>query len=491
MRVYKCRLRFFGFGRDPVWRATRDKECTAQTQKLRSIIDAKASVMGSTPDGRDWCIKALHPSDPLNEVRGIPDESSVPSVFLNYQTAVTVAPPAGATGSWGFDMAFTPHPINFCHYHAYDDTVAHNALVSVLNSQLTGADHAAKYTTFKGLAQRWRLAYAGVTCVQDGASMTNQGSIAACQTAVQPLVWSAPLLATGLGAVREYDIPVGVPAFGSTRMISWQSGDQPIFSNCQSMPNAYLGLSKDGLYMPLRLSRTHQNWHSSHDEVTNLGVSTVSPFGYVAVPSAAAVQYGWPYQDLQCPTHFTGTGLIGVGQVTSALCNDIMGHICAQNLALTTRYTFVFRMGFEVQVQPATILSPHQALSPSYDPMAVEAYFKINRELKDAYPEEFNSLGKLWDFISSAARTIAPALGMIPGYGPLIAGGIGAVTGVGDKVRQYFKDKEAEKLASAADRKAVMTAVDDAVERRFRRNPPPLPPRPKRPVPGPRVTRRS
>lgn len=404
----------------------------------------------------------------------------MPSVFLNYQTAVTVSPPAGSTGSWAFDMTFTPHPVNFCHYHAYDDTGTHSAQMSVLNAQLTGADHSAKYSTFKGLAQRWRLAYAGVTCVQDGASMTNQGSIAACQTAVQPLVWSAPLLRTSLGAAQEYDVPVGTYAFGSTRLVSWQAGDQPIFANCQSMPNAYLGLSKEGLYMPLRLSRTHQNWHSAHDEVMNTGVVAISPYGFAQVPESTTGIYGWPYQDLQMCHRNAVSGLIAMGGVTSALCNDIVGHICAQNLALTTRYTFVFRVGFEVQVQPATILSPHQALSPAYDPMAVETYFKINRELKDAYPEEFNSLGKLWDFISSAAKTIAPALGVIPGYGPLIAGGIGAATGIGDRVRQYFKDKKAEKLASASDIRAVTDAVGEAVERKSR-VPPPLPPRPKRP----------
>jgi len=72
--------------------------------KLKSLINGRTEKLGSTPTGSDWCLKALHPADPLTEVRGVPDQSSVPSVFLNFQTVGSVKPSSHAVGTWGCDL---------------------------------------------------------------------------------------------------------------------------------------------------------------------------------------------------------------------------------------------------------------------------------------------------------------------------------------------------------------------------------------------------
>lgn len=354
-------------------------------------------------------------------------------------------------------MTVTPHPISFAHIHAYDEAVAHSALVNFINPQLTGATHALKYYNFRLMAQRWRLAYFGVTAVQDSSALSNQGSIVACQTAAKPL------MTVGLQADT-----LQTDSFAYDPIQVWQASDQPSFSTAQSMPNSYFGASKDGLYMPLRLTRTCQTWHGAHDEVQNGGIW--APDGTEAVRVIPTTARGWPFDDpvngLDSP--FTDAGRIAGGDATSPMCNDVIGHISVQNLALTTKYRFYFRVGFEIQVQPGSLLTPHQALSPAYDPQAIEAYFRMNREFKDAYPEEYNSLSKMWEIISRVAKTVAPALAFIPGVGPALSAAVPAVAAVGDRIKEALTEG---KSASMADQDLAAEAVRQVVA--GRRAPPP------------------
>jgi hypothetical protein len=94
-----------------------------------------------------------------------------------------------------------------------------------------------------------------------------------------------------------------------------------------------------------------------------------------------------------------------------------VAHVSARNLALSTSYSFFFRYGIEMQVKPDSFLAPQMKLSPPYDPVALDSYFAIARELKDAYPSDYNDLGKLWDVIKSAASVALPVLSMAGPYG--------------------------------------------------------------------------
>jgi hypothetical protein len=50
--------------------------------------------------------------------------------------------------------------------------------------------------------------------------------------------------------------------------------------------------------------------------------------------------------------------------------------------------------------------------------MALDAYYAISRELKDAYPADYNDLGKIWDVIKKAAVNTLPLLRHVPYVGP-------------------------------------------------------------------------
>lgn len=459
---------------------------------LKELIAAKQAVLGSTESGKVWCLKALHPSDPATEVRGIPDKSAVPTVFLNYQSTFTVPPPGDTKPSWQFDAALIPHPVNFLTLEKqYSDGTA-NSTASFLNAQITGATHSAKYLNFAGLCERWRLAYMSVTVYQDAPSLADQGTIVVCQLPVQPLV-------TNVGtSVIPYPIG-GSPSriTGQVKVETYQPGDYPVFERSQAMPNAYFSRSKEGAYVPLKLTKTCQKWHSDADS-SMLGINETAadllpvalrPYfvdtGFSSIPIVAdlaaynATGGGtYPHLGLHEATRVTsftdgvvfGTS-VTIGQRTSPSCNDNWAHISARNLSVSTSYSFFVRCGFEVQVQPGSILSPELKLSPMYDEEALKSYFMISREMKDAYPADYNDLGKIWNVIKGAARTVLPVLKNIPGpIGMIASAGEQIANGFGKLDKKfnptYTPKRGSRDSVSAADKDRLQEAAAAPIRRR-------------------------
>jgi hypothetical protein len=271
--------------------------------------------------------------------------------------------------------------------------------------------------------------------------------------------------------------------------MTWRKGDMPGFELAQNMPNAYFGNSRDGVYMPLKLTRSCQKWRSEATLYQNWGITGTNedgnypaagedylrPIDGTAVSCASTIPITadvdplaqWPFWGpdgelavLKIVDYGGGKqGIYGFGTpATSELCNDTIGAICFRNLDLTSRLSIVYRVGFEIQVQPGTALTPLQKLSPPHDEQAISSYFAIARELKDAHPADFNDLGKIWDVISSVGKTVLPAV--TPFLGP-VAPALGAGLALGDRVRRGLET--GRNPPSLADREIASKAITEAV----------------------------
>jgi len=379
--------------------------------------------MGTTPTGVDWCIKALHPSDPQTEVRGIPDHSCVPSLLMNYQSTFTLSPENGATGTWSFVASLLPHPVNFMYIDKTDSTNI-NIESNFMNTQLAGVTHFDKYTTFVNMAQRWRLAYMSVTCYQDGPELANQGSLVVSQSPVAP---------RHINFAGPYTNSYG--AFPSVE--NYTVEDRPNFTTSQGMPNAYFARSKEGCYVPLKLTETCQDWVSdAHKVCVSEFYQAIAP-AYYRLPENANVA-AFPHVNL-APAYYSNQVGLG-GEATSPMLNGTWAHISAKNLDVATSFTFFVRCGIEMQVPPSSILSPQLALAPPHDATALDCYFAISRELKDGYPADFNDLGKIWDAISAASKKVLPVIKKIPGFATTGAALTGIVS-AGDWLRKTSQGK--------------------------------------------------
>lgn len=413
-----------------VYATTYDNALTAQ--KLREIIDKTGMTMGSTGPGRDWCLKALHPSDPVATCSGIPDHTNAPTVLMNYQSTFTLAPRIGATGTWQFDSLLMPDPIALGWYTLTDSvgTTAGN----FLNSQLIGANYNAKRISFleNNRVIRWRLAYLSVSAYQDGPTLSDQGTIAAAQYSVAPIHTQVSLTT---GESPGESVTFGAP------LAYFDANTMPDYTTLQGMPNSYFNQSKYGCYMPLHLvGDMDDSWASVSDLRFFAGALTGGGNGYVTARRADVPAPAAPYNSAD-PFWITtsGSGAL-MGTKICPPSNPLWGAMSARNLSVNTGYTFFIRSGWELEVTPTSPLASLQRVSPEYDPQAIEAYFRICRELKDAYPVEFNDLGKLWDVISKVARTyVAPLLPIMGPMGSGLKAGATAFMDVVDSFRKASK----------------------------------------------------
>lgn len=378
------------------------------SQHLKQIINDRSISLGSTPTGAQWCLKALHPSDPETEVRGIPDPSSVPSVLMNYQSTFTLHASATATGVWSFDAQVIPHPVGMISA-LRDDSVGLQQPLEFLNSQLAGNTHAAKFASFISQFKRWRLAYMGVTVHQDGPALSDQGTIVVCQP---------PVAMTTHSLCSWYAASPGLVC--NPPVSSLKLSDLPSFDASQSLPNSYLANSRDGVYIPLKLTQTDQRWYSMTDAMFlgldrriesqfNATDSLVLPTN--TIPTGTGGYY--PFLSL-APAHVLSQTSGPNGDLTSPPLNDQWANVSVRNASVNSSFTFFVRLGLECQCGPGSIMSPQQRISPPYDFDAIKAYYAIAREMKDAYPADYNDLGKLWNVIRGVALNILPKLKAIP-----------------------------------------------------------------------------
>jgi len=306
-----------------------------------------------------------------------------------------------------------------------------------LNTQLDGTSHKDKYFSFLALAQRWRLAYAGVTCYQDGPDLSNQGTIVVSQPPVMP--------------VQRYASPVWLDTLEALTPINmYTDEDLPDYERSQSMPNAYFNRSREGAYVPLKLTESCQDWVSESDDVCFCKFTFAPVHSCIAIiPESIGADDVYPHcvpgslggGDLQALTiGYTGGVMDSLtGDRTSKMLNGTFAHISARNLDPATSYTFFFRFGIEMQVSPSSVIAPQMKLSPPHDAKALDTYFSIARELKDAYPANYNDLGKLWDVISGTARKVLPYVATMGPTGQLVNRVGTTALGVGDYIRNKKK----------------------------------------------------
>jgi hypothetical protein len=331
-------------------------------------------------------------------------------------------------------------------YLDYFDSVAPSGTeVAFLNQQLTGANHYEKFLNFRQLAQRYRLAYMSVTVYQDGPDLANQGTIVVSQPPVEP---------------REYHFS---SSFGggfvtaAPRTVVFTAEDYPSYASSQSMPNAYFGRSREGAYVPLKLTETCQDWRSDRDVITT---AHIEPFPeddpeqqvvqLLSGPNPVFPFDIFPLHKVAADSHQM------VGHGTSDLLNGTWAHICAENLSVQTSYSFFVRCGIEMQVSPSSSLAPQLKLSPQYDPTALNTYFAIARELKDGYPADYNDRGRIWEAISAALKASAPVVGSLLPGAPLLMNGTAAL---GDYIKQSRAASRTKPSAGQVARMKEMTTT--------------------------------
>lgn len=422
--------------------------------------------MASTQEGRAWVIKALHPSDPLTTVRGLPDETSSSTVVLQYHNVYRISAPATqTTGTWGFDLTVIPSLLVQAAWTRYDAGGIGNGTANFLNQGF--APPGVPAPTYSQLRAQFnsmgveahRLLAFGVTGYQDGPALADQGTLTACQYAVSRRKF---FFDRNTAAEPTY------PYVGHMRLSQFQEGDLANYDKSQQMPNSYFGESKQGVYMPLRLTHTCQKWTTDADmeKYLPVGAPSISGAGEDMIVPSFPGPAGQPYPSLAAAGYNAALGGLS-GDVVYPPLNGIWGSISARNISFQTSFAFYFRVLVEVRVQPGSLLAPQQQMSPPYDPLALASYFRINRELKDAYPADFNDLGKIWEVIKKAASFALPIMSAVPGpIGAVGSAGMGIMKAI-DSVSSAAarQGKRQGESVSATEKERVKAALEKSMQR--------------------------
>ena len=455
------------------------------------------SGFGDTPDGDAWCRRALDPSDETADVRGIPDECTLDVCIEKYQSTILIQAPQmiNSTDLVNYEIQLYPNPIApvdvFCIDTGDSTGGVNSASFTWVNPQIlrplgttlpvytqNGASAAPAagwlnkvnqttaciqdaYAGFQQSYQETRLLYASLTGIQIAPSLQDQGQILATQQNLNPQqLWNNVVTTTGS--------PVTAVAVTTINMMNYANNDFPSFGDALNMPRAQQWESRQGVYMPLHLDENFKIFKNIQTGIVNYtsprfcttltsgtvgGAFPASTYAYSptgAVSASSTMSQIWPCYNplLSIGSVNASTGIATMTATTQPqtcmpMLSTPIGKIFIYGVNPGTTFQFKFLMGIECPTYAGSPATTHVGRSPELDPKALALFSHITlRYLSDAYPADFNFLGKFGDFLGKikdyaikALPTIAQAgMGALQGYaqggaGGALAGGLGGLMG--------------------------------------------------------------
>jgi len=434
--------------------------------KLGAIVEGYKIPMGTTPEGVKWAMKALHPASE-NIISGIPDGTSRPTAPWNIMATFDLTKPTGSAteSTWDADVILFSHPLIFGYYHTVHGADDYQGVW--LNPAFGDHPYPDLFGEFLALAERYRQTYLGVTCTPVCSSLSNQGTITVAQYPTQPRhlthdsVWdptkgipterpstffcskkipnmNPTLLARDLKLrqaardleaahscketpevrvkgkkpeVEEPDTPQNW-SYYSPIIEAWVDYYKEVQALAQ-LPNTFIGQFKDGCYAPLKLSDYSLKWRNARAVMAYAGATDLLAFELDptllrdAMPKTSTNSY---------PYVMPGYSMGNVGFPVIERSDKNIIHMSFRGLSESASAKIVIRSGFELEPMPASPITPFMRVAPESDEAALIAYGKIVRQLKDAYPEDYNSWEKLVnviDLASKAAGTVIPGASLI------------------------------------------------------------------------------
>jgi hypothetical protein len=353
----------------------------------------------------------------------------IPTAALNFMTTQTITAPAAA--SWTADVSMCPTPLYFGKVHtgdgvAFGESTVYNpslgvALPATEFGAVAVAYNTAAIAAFHNNVQQYRLTYAAMTVTLTASATTNQGSVVAAQ---YPLL---PQLANGMW----YNMTSNPQLGNLTRPAQFWSDSRYSPQQLQAMPGSVQWEARKGVYSILKLDQDLQRWRSAEEtfapmsatnayplvnSVAFVGAGGMTDFNAAVAFTDESPAFG-PYGLWSIPSG-SGTGATSisaaphlVSSCTYPPTSSNVSHAVFSGLDPLATLVVTFRVGYEVVVPPDSQYIGLVSSPINYDPVALQSYYKISREMLAGYPAEYNSLGSLATLIASVAKRVVPPIG--------------------------------------------------------------------------------
>lgn len=370
-------------------------------------------LLGQTQEGRDFCVKALHPASELISSPGIPDSYAGAVTVLRYGqiTSTDASALSGTSATYDVEVLLFKHPVVFGCIKITDGTVT--SYGTVVNANIVPAGSMSPAFTATKVArglyemcETYRCVFSSCTAHLDAPATASQGTVVAVQYADRPIKFGGALLSNSATPTNSLML--------DSKVMGWRQYKD--YSYLVQMPGAYVSPATAGCYMPLILDdfqfKTTQAKVQLTDGQTATAMNMVFPpvgGSSTAVGMFYSGSVGFPYGNGSSLTGPSGVGWSDFLALPDR-CGDIIGHMVFKGISKQAKVVFNWREGFEAVMQPGGTYSMFQKLSPRTDPLSLEAYQVVRRELSGAYPESYNAFGALLSTIGSIAATYIPKL---------------------------------------------------------------------------------
>jgi len=415
-----------------------------KTTYKRQIHD-KLQRFGVSGPARDWLLRALHPASE-EKCPGLPDQSATPVFRPDYRINTTIQAPFGAS-AWDCFIWTPPGDVNALFWatgpagtdftQALAPPGCQSGVVRLQQSSTTQQtvqffDVNNPAITQAALTQNpatkpagFRHMFKSITITQIASAVADQGQVYAAQ-------YAPNIRQVGMNIPVGYDSGVPDPAnpglnyplyaAGYSTVLPASEGDLTAMS-----PDFYMGASRDGVYLPLRLSGPNQPFARS----VPLGIAyrgggasaEMTAFDLSGYPLGATLRPTGNRQLLpgsSIPWVFTCAMWVGDPNapnndrlsLDSGYDNINIGVVIFRGLAGQNGGAFGAALqiktiaGLEVAPNPEASDRVFTEPPAVYEAKALEAYYSLCLELKDAYPSSYNSLESIWDAIKSVASNI-------------------------------------------------------------------------------------
>lgn len=420
----------------------------------RDRLRERLGAFGISESAKDWVIKTLDPAATLS-TKGIPDMNACsvmrPEYTVQYNIPVPSWPSSPAPSSWdcliivppgnatgliyaygpsGVDFGSSTTPVNSgTGYVPLEGWVDQPGVTSWMCEPVSGGVPSPTQLGYFAIRTpqsnplTFRHVYSSVTIDLIAPAVANQGDVFASQYAPEFRRSKRP---NAIGTISTNGSAANLMYLVNECALPVREEDLTLSSR-----NPYVGLAKDGVYMPLKhpgpqldFASIDYNGGTGHFNGVALSAGSFA-FGAMRPLSGFDVQYPQIFAlanndsggstGSESPWINNVWGTSGVGFDTG-YDNTNVGVVIFRGLSagggggFGANLLVKLKVGLEVCPRPTTA-SRVYALPPHvYEPRALEAYYALASEMAAAYPSSYNALGTIIPLLSSIASRLMPAL---------------------------------------------------------------------------------
>ena len=398
---------------------------TGPRPKFRALsgsgVGANVNIraLGSTMDGSEWAIRALHPCD---DTRGggtkIPDLAADMSAAVEDRHTVVVGAPSGTAGNWDLQVASLGLPDMPLLYRrrktgedwpnggswsiAFSlDSLSYKPGKFKFAFKDQGICHPEEMLSQPDLlrdATQYRGTFKGLTMVMNANAIQNQGIVTAGQWGNKP----------SMGVFKASSLPPTEPEYARSQEVETAAYlDFPETSDTivQKVPNAGQWEARRGVYMPMRFEDTVHLYQSGSDGLITNSDGTRNLSGSIV----AIGRPGGNIVDSNFILVSSGSG--GTTYYTTAgAMNYLVGTVFFEGLDHSASILMKVRQGLEIVPDAQNPLKSAVLNSPEKDEVALDMVKSVNRRLPLAYEHKYNSLGFLLPLLGKVATAVLPTV---------------------------------------------------------------------------------